>query len=105
MTTPPIIDTRVAFAVQGVPYKQIMRVELNNTAKKQFKRLNEPYRSRVAAALDKLESEPPEGNIKKLQGQDGYRVVVGGYRILFDIEGGRIDVFKIASRGQAYRKE
>jgi len=77
-----------------------MRVELNNTAMKQYKNLNEPYKSRIAAALDKLESEPPEGNIKKLQGRYGYRIVVGDYRILFDIEKGRIDVFKIAPRGQ-----
>ena len=82
-----------------------MRVELSNTAKKQFNRLNEPYRSRIVAALDKLENEPPEGDIKKLQGRDGYRVVVGAYRILFDIENDRIDIFKIAPRGQAYRKE
>ena len=81
-----------------------MRVELNNTAKKQYKRLNEPYKSRIAAALDKLENEPPEGNIKKLQGRDGYRAVVGDYRILFDIENDRIDVYKIIPRGQAYRK-
>ena len=81
-----------------------MRVELNNTAKKQFNRLNEPYRSRISTALNKLENEPPEGNIKKLQGRDGYRVVVGDYRILFDIENDRIDVFKIGPRGQAYRK-
>ena len=82
-----------------------MRVELNNTARKQYKKLNEPYKSRIAAALDKLESEPPQGDIKKLQGQDGYRVVIGGYRILFDIEKGRIDVYKIIPRGQAYKKE
>ena len=82
-----------------------MRVELSNTAKKQFNRLNEPYRSRIAAALDRLENEPPEGDIKKLQGRDGYRVVVGSFRILFDIEDDRIDVFKIAPRGQVYRKE
>jgi mRNA-degrading endonuclease RelE of RelBE toxin-antitoxin system len=81
-----------------------MRVELNNTARKQFDRLNEPYRSRIAAALDKLEIEPSEGDIKKLQGRAGYRAVVGDYRILFDIESDRIDVFKIAPRGQAYRK-
>ena len=82
-----------------------MRVELNNAAKKQFRRLNEPYKSRISAALDKLESEPPEGDIKKLQGRDGYRVVVGDYRILFDIENDRIDVFKIAPRGQVYKKD
>jgi mRNA interferase RelE/StbE len=81
-----------------------MRVELNSTAKRQFFRLNEPYRSRITAAIDKLKLEPPEGNIKKLQGRDGYRAIVGDYRILFDIENDRIDVFKIAPRGQAYRK-
>jgi mRNA interferase RelE/StbE len=81
-----------------------MRVELNNTAKKENNRLNEPYRSRIAYALDKLEKEPPEGDIKKLQGRDGYRVVVGAYRILFDIEDDRIDVFKIAPRGDIYKE-
>jgi len=80
-----------------------MHVELNNTAKKQFSRLNEPYRSRIAAAIDKLEKEPPEGDIKKLQGRDGYRVTVGDYRILFDIDNDRIDVFKIAPRGDVYK--
>jgi mRNA-degrading endonuclease RelE of RelBE toxin-antitoxin system len=44
-----------------------MRVELNNTAKKQFNRLNEPYRSRIAAALDKLENEPPEGTSRNFK--------------------------------------
>ena len=81
-----------------------MRVELNNAAQKQYKRLNEPYKGRIAAALDRLELEPPDGDIKKLQGRDGYRVVVGDYRILFDIEDDRIDIFKIAPRGQVYRK-
>jgi mRNA interferase RelE/StbE len=81
-----------------------MRVELSRSAKKQFNRLGEPYRSRIAAALDKLESEPPQGNIKKLQGKDGYRVRVGDYRILFDIENDRIDVFKIAPRGDVYKE-
>ena len=82
-----------------------MHIELNNTARKQFRRLNEPHRGRIAEALDLLENEPPEGNIKKLQGKDGYRVIVGDYRILFDIDTRkeRIDVFKIAPRGQAYK--
>jgi mRNA-degrading endonuclease RelE of RelBE toxin-antitoxin system len=35
-----------------------MRIELNNTAKKQLKRINEPYLSAIVAAIDKLECEP-----------------------------------------------
>ena len=61
-----------------------MRTELNNTARKQYRRLNEPHRGRIVEALDLLEKQPPEGNIKKLQGRDGYRVVVGDYHILFE---------------------
>ena len=81
-----------------------MRIELNKAAQKQYKKLNEPYKSRIAMALDNLEKEPPEGDIKKLQGRDGYRVTVGGYRILFDIENDRIDVFKIGPRGDIYKE-
>jgi mRNA interferase RelE/StbE len=83
-----------------------MRIELNNAAKKQLKRVNEPYLSAIIAAIDKLGREPPEGAIKKLQGRDGFRLKEGGYRILFDIDRSddRIDVFEIARRGQAYKK-
>ena len=83
-----------------------MKVYLNGKAKKQYGSLNEPHRSRIATALDKLEREPPEGDIKKLQGKDGYRARVGGYRIIFDIdaENGRIDVFSISPRGGAYKE-
>jgi mRNA interferase RelE/StbE len=81
-----------------------VRVELNKTARKQYRSLNEPHQSRITEALDLLENEPPKGDIKKLQGRDGYRVVVDDYRILFDIESDRIDVFKIAPRGQVYKR-
>jgi mRNA interferase RelE/StbE len=79
-----------------------MIVELKKAAKKQFSRMNEPALSLIAAALDKLEKEPPEGDIKKLQGRDGYRVRAGGYRILFNIKDEKIIVTKIAPRGGAY---
>jgi mRNA interferase RelE/StbE len=81
-----------------------MDAELSNEAVKQYERLNEPLLSRITAAIDKLENEPPEGDIKKLQGRDGYRVRVGNYRIIFDIEPERVFVYKIAPRGQAYKE-
>jgi mRNA interferase RelE/StbE len=81
-----------------------MEVVLKKAAEKQLKRLNEPTFSLLTAALDKLEKEPPEGDIKKLQGRDGYRVRVGSYRILFEtLPDGTINVFRIAPRGGAYK--
>jgi mRNA interferase RelE/StbE len=81
-----------------------MEVELDNTATKEYLRLNEPDLSRITAAIDKLEEEPPEGDIKKLRGKNGYRVRVGSYRIIFDIEREKVVVYRIARRGQAYKE-
>jgi mRNA interferase RelE/StbE len=81
-----------------------MEVELDTTAVKEYLRLNEPDLSRITAAIDKLEEEPPEGDITKLQGKDGYRVRVGSYRIIFDIEPEKVVVYRIARRGQVYKE-
>jgi mRNA interferase RelE/StbE len=80
-----------------------VKVELSKTAKKQFLRLNEPIQSRIAKIIDGLEHTPPEGDIKKLQGRDGYRLRVGGYRILFRKQMDGIFVTTIAPRGQSYK--
>ena len=79
-----------------------MKVKLTATARKQFLRLNEPEKSRIAARIGGLSKDPPEGDIKKLQGREGYRLRVGGWRILFNIKDGKIIVTNIAPRGGAY---
>ncbi|MDR1400244.1 MAG: type II toxin-antitoxin system RelE/ParE family toxin [Treponema sp.] len=81
-----------------------MDIELSNEAVRQYKRLNEPDLSRITAAIDKLEREPPEGDIKRLQGKDGYRVRLGRYRIIFDLEPDRVYIYKIVPRGKAYKE-
>ena len=62
---------------------------------------------RIMDAVDKL----PDGDIIKLKGRDGYRLTVGGFRVLFDIkeeaaeEGKRIiEIVAIGSRGDVYKK-
>ena len=82
-----------------------MRAELTKKAARQLDQINEPLKSRIIKALRKLEKEPPDGDIKKLQGLDGYRVRIGGYRILFDIEPDVISVYKIAPRGGVYKED
>jgi mRNA interferase RelE/StbE len=77
---------------------------LTKNAARQLDRLNEPLKSRIIKALRKLETEPPQGDIKKLEGQDGYRARIGGYRVLFDIEPDTVLVYKIAPRGEAYKE-
>ena len=80
-----------------------MKVLLSNRASKYFERMNEPDKSRIKAALQKLGEEPPQGDIRPLSGSDEYRARIGGYRILFKVTDDTIFVLYIASRGQAYK--
>ncbi|MDR1149981.1 MAG: type II toxin-antitoxin system RelE/ParE family toxin [Spirochaetaceae bacterium] len=57
-------------------------------------------------ALDSLEKEPPEGDIRSYEGNPGVlRIKAGKYRVLFKIENETIIVTHIESRGQAYTKK
>ncbi len=44
-------------------------------------------------------------NAKKLQGRDGYRLRVGDWRVIYEIQNDQlvILVLKVASRGEVYR--
>jgi len=90
-----------------------MNVYLSLTAEKAYDKINEPDKSRLNEALYNLSKEPPQGDIVKLQGHEGYRVRVGGWRIVFGInpdyidpetnEKGAIVVSKIGVRGDVYK--
>ena len=56
-------------------------------------------RIRIVEAINKL----PQGDVKKLQGQENYRLRVGDYRIIFDKNGEILYIEKIDNRGQVYK--
>ena len=80
---------------------------LNKEASKYICRQSLANQTRIADAIAKL----PDGDVKKMQGRDGYRLTIGGFRVLFDYadkytEDGTqiIDVFLIGPRGDIYKK-
>ncbi|MDR2047669.1 MAG: type II toxin-antitoxin system RelE/ParE family toxin [Clostridiales bacterium] len=82
-----------------------MEVKISSKVLKYIKNLNEPHKSRIQFGLLKLEKEPPQGDIKKMSGNDTeYRLRIGDYRILFEIENTSIFVYDIDLRGQIYKK-
>jgi mRNA interferase RelE/StbE len=81
-----------------------MDVKLTHKAQKQLDRLNEPLLGRVIKGLEGLVRDPPEGDIKPLQGQSGInRLRVGDYRVLFYEKDNSRYIFKITPRGGTYR--
>jgi mRNA interferase RelE/StbE len=81
-----------------------MKVVIEKQAVKYLESLDTIMYRRITKALKDLEKEPPIGDIEKLSGQDGYRLRVGIYRILFRVGAENIRVHKIAPRGQAYKE-
>jgi len=53
-------------------------------------------------AVDPFASIP---NAKKLQGRDGYRLRVGGWRVIYEVDNNEVMVIvlKIAPRGEVYQ--
>jgi len=81
-----------------------MKVVLEKQAAKYLESLYAVMKCRIKEALKDLAEEPPSGDIVKLQGENGYRRRVGDYRIVFDITETKIIVYKIAPRGQVYKR-
>jgi mRNA interferase RelE/StbE len=86
-----------------------MKVKYHPKAEKFLKSRNEPDYSRLKKALDGLGKEPPQGDIRPLEGyKDEFRLRKGFYRALFhydiDENGDKIILIDhIDIRGQAYK--
>lgn len=78
----------------------MFQIVYSKKALKFLKKQDIPTRKRIIAAIDRL---PAEGDIKKLQGVNGYRLQVGTFRVLFDVNGIIIDIIDIGNRGQIYK--
>lgn len=75
-------------------------IKYSKQAKKFLAKQEQKVRRCIEAAIHTL----PLGDVKKLQGQPGYRLRVGDFRVLFDEEGNVTMIIRIDNRGQIYNK-
>ena len=81
-----------------------MIVVVRNSAKKDFKKIQEPYKSKIRGKIILLQEFPNIVNIKKLVNFiPAYRLRVGDYRILFDIEENKVIISRILHRQSSYK--
>lgn len=75
---------------------------ISDEARDQLRSLPKPLRRSIGHRLDLLQ-EDLAGNVKKLSAQEKkYRLRVGLYRILFQLEGSIIFVYAVKHRRDAY---
>ncbi|RQZ58009.1 type II toxin-antitoxin system RelE/ParE family toxin [Burkholderia cepacia] len=82
-------------------------IEFTKQAAQALKAMPRNISATIRAKIDALATDPyvPNPNAKKLAGQPGYRLRVGDWRVLYEIEDGRvvIVVLAIKPRGGAYK--
>ena len=81
------------------------RVTLTATAVKERKQLDSTIRNRIDDVLRNLHENPRPPGVKKLSGsKQDWRVRVGDYRILYEIDDaeGLVTIWRIAHRRHAY---
>ncbi len=77
----------------------------SDEAKKDLKKLDRPVAKRIYSAIGRLRDDPYR-NVIKLTNSECFRLRVGDYRVIFDIESGnlRILVLRVGHRGMIYKK-
>ena len=83
------------------------RIDLSRRAEKDLDRLPARGAARVIAALRGLAAEPRPRGASKLVAVEGYRVRLGEYRIIYDVDDAArlVTVYRIRHRREVYRRE
>lgn len=84
----------------------VYRVEIKPQAEKALAWIPNPYRRRIAKAIDGLARDPrPTGCMKLTGAEDAYRLRVGDYRVVYKIIDRALFVYvvRVAHRKEVYR--
>ena len=79
-------------------------ITFTDTSRKQFRKLEKDVQERIIKILERIRIRP-ESYVKKLIGDPGYRLRVGDYRVILDIQKSEliILVIKIGFRKNIYK--
>ncbi len=79
-------------------------ITFTDTSRKQFRKIEKDVQERIIKILERIRIRP-ESYVKKLVGDPGYRLRVGDYRVILDIQKSEliILVIKIGFRKNIYK--
>ncbi len=82
-----------------------MRVKIQESAKKDLKKIEKTTARKILQQLKKLEAFPHLPHIKKLKNHyPPMRYRIGHYRVLFEVIGDEVIVVNVKHRKEAYGK-
>ena len=83
----------------------IYTIDILRSAQKSLSRINRQDQERIIAAIEDLTEEPRPSGCKKLTGRSAWRIRIGNYRVIYEIQDDRlvITVLNIGHRREIYR--
>ena len=83
----------------------IYSVEILRSAQKQLRKIDRQDQSRIIDAITSLAENPHPAGSKKLSGRSAWRIRIGSYRVIYDIDDNklRILIVAIGHRKEIYR--
>ena len=81
-------------------------IQIRRKAQKSLAKISEPFQSNIIESINSLAHNPHPTNSKKLIGRPAWRIRIGNYRVIYEIENKLliILVLDIDHRKNIYRK-
>ncbi|PXF61599.1 MAG: type II toxin-antitoxin system mRNA interferase toxin, RelE/StbE family [Candidatus Methanogaster sp.] len=78
---------------------------ITNKVKKEIKKVPKQPLNRIYEAIESLKKEPRPKGALKIKGNEGYRLRVGDYRILYAVNDHDqvVYIYRVKSRGAVYK--
>ena len=81
-----------------------MIVKIDDKAIKDLSKIHKVDARKIFSKIEVLEKFPQVPNLKKLTNfEPPYRLRVGNYRVLFDIEDNTLTIYKVKHRKESYK--
>ena len=81
-----------------------MTIRIDDKALKDLSKVHTSEVKKILSKIEELEQFPKVPNLKKLTNfEPPYRLRVGNYRVLFDIEHNTLTVYRVKHRKESYK--
>jgi len=80
-------------------------IEILRSAQKQLSKINRQDQDRIISSIESLANNPRPDGCTKLSGRPAWRIRIGSYRVIYEIQDEKLIVFvvRIGHRREIYR--
>lgn len=81
------------------------QVQIERPAQKALARIAQADQDRIIARIESLADDPRPSGVRKLTGREAWRIRIGNYRVIYEIDDDRLVVLvvQIGHRSSVYR--